>query len=107
LINGSTSGTALTQLKIAQAYVRLSTIPDDDPAASVSVTLVASCEIRMLRGPEVALGGVPLFWLELFDLSANLSLDSCCCHRIEDAAPLFESFVAQALALIRPVGEPL
>jgi hypothetical protein len=68
---------------------------------------VASCVIRMLRGPELDLNGVPLFWLELFDLSAGLSLDSCCCHRIEDAVPVFEGFVAQAAAMSQPGGEPL
>ena len=107
LVDGSTPERALTQLKIAQAYVRLSCIPDNNQTLSVSVATVASCVIRMLRGPELDLNGVPLFWLELFDLSAGLSLDSCCCHRIEDAVAVFESFVAQAAAMSQPGGEPL
>lgn len=107
LIDDSTPGRALTELKIAQAYVRLSCIPDNDQGMSVSVAMVASCEIRMLRGPELDLHGAPLFWLELFDLNAKLSLDSGCCHRIEDAVLIFEGFVAQALALGQPGGEPL
>jgi hypothetical protein len=107
LIDGSTPGRALTELKIAQAYVRLSCIPDNDQGMSVSVAMVASCEIRMLRGPEPDLDGASLFWLELFDLSAELSLDSGCCQTIEDAVPIFDSFVAQALAMSRSGGEPL
>ena len=102
LIDDSTSGRALTQLKIAQAYVRLSSIPDDDAATSVSIAFVATCEIRMVRLPEVDLDDVALFWLELFDLGANLSIDSCCCHRIEDAVPIFEAFVAEASATRQP-----
>jgi hypothetical protein len=107
LIAGSTPGRALTELKIAQTYARLSCIPDNDLGMSVSVAMVAKCEIRMLRGPELDLHGVPLFWLELFDLSAELSLDSGCCQKIEDAVPIFDNFVAQALAMSRPDGEPL
>ncbi|MFL6818772.1 MAG: hypothetical protein ACJ8EF_12610 [Bradyrhizobium sp.] len=107
LVDGSTPERALTQLKIAQAYVRLSCIPDNDQNLTVSVATVAGCVIRMLRGPELDLNGVPLFWLELFDLSAGLSFDSCCCHRIEDAVAVFESFVAQAAAMSQPGGEPL
>jgi len=61
----------------------------------------------MLRGPEPDLNSVPLFWLELFDLSVGLSLDSGCCHSIEDAVVIYEGFVAQALALGQPGGEPL
>ena len=61
----------------------------------------------MLRGPKLDLNGVPLFWLELFDLNAKLSVDSGCCHRIKDAVSIFEGFVEQALALGQPGGEPL
>ena len=107
MIDGSTSGRALTELKIAQAYVRLSAIPDDNPEIFISVALVASCEIRMLRGPERDLDALPLFWLELFDLNAKLSLDSGCCHRIEDAAAIFEGFLTQALAMSPSSGQPL
>jgi hypothetical protein len=51
----------LTELKIARAYVKLSSIPEDSPEASVLLASIGSCEIRMLRGPEVYLDGVPLF----------------------------------------------
>ena len=107
MIDRSTPGRALTELKIAQAYVRLSCIPDNDQGMSVSVATVANCEIRMLRGSELDLHGAPLFWLELFDLNAKLSVDSGCCHRIKDAVFIFEGFVAQALALDQPGGERL
>jgi hypothetical protein len=86
----------LIELQIAGAYVRLSSIPEDSPAASVSLALAGSREIRMVRGPEVGLDDVPLFWLELFDHSTNTSLDSCCCRRIEDAASRLQEFILQA-----------
>ena len=46
----------------------------------------------MLRSPEV----VPLFWLELFDRSTKMSVDSFCCHRLKDAVPVVCNFLAQA-----------
>ena len=83
-------------MKIARAYVRLSSIPEDSPESSVSLASIGSCEIRMLRGPEVDLDGVPLFWLELFDHGTAMSVDSFCCHRLKDAAPVVCDFLAQA-----------
>jgi hypothetical protein len=85
-----------TQLKLAQAYVRLSSIPEGSPEASVSLASIAGCEIRMVRGPEADLDRVPLFWLELFDHNTKRTIDSFCCHRIKDAVPIFADFVAQA-----------
>ena len=86
-----------TELRIARAYVRLcSIIPEDSPAASVSLASIGSHEIRMFRGPEVDLDGVPLFWLELFDHSTKTSIDSFCCHRLKDAVPVVCNFLAQA-----------
>jgi hypothetical protein len=50
----------------------------------------------MLRGAEVDLDGVPLFWLELFNTSTNTSVDSFVCFRIKDAVSVIEDFVSQA-----------
>ena len=61
--------TTLTELKIARAYGKLSSIPANGPEASVLLASIGSCEIRMFRGPEAALDGTPLFWLELIDHS--------------------------------------
>src|SRR6478736_9179651 len=71
-----TSERTLAELRIARAYIRLSSLPEDSPEASVSLASIGSGEIRMLRGPKICLDGVPLFWLELFDHSAKTSVDS-------------------------------
>ena len=86
----------LIELQIARAYARLSSIPEDSPAASVSLAVAGNCEIRMVRGPEVGLDDVPLFWLELFDHGTETSLDSCCCHTIKGAASRLQEFILQA-----------
>jgi hypothetical protein len=96
LIDCNTSEKTLTELRIARAYVRLCSIPEDSPEASVSLASIGSHEIRMLRSPEVDLDGVPLFWLELFDYSTKTSVDSFCCHRFKDAVPVVCNFLAQA-----------
>ena len=85
----------LTELKIARAYGRLSSIPGNGPEASIMLDSIGSCEIRMLRGPEVHPDGVPLFWLELFDHSIKMSVDGCSCHRLKDAVPVVCDFFAQ------------
>ena len=94
----------LTELKIARAYVRLSSIPGRGPEASVLLASIGSCEIRMLRGPEVHPDGVPLFWLELFDHSIKMSVDGCSCHQLKDAVALFDDFISQAVRLNEPGG---
>ena len=93
-----TSERTLAELRIARAYVRLCAIPEDSPEASVSLASIGSHEIRMLRSPEV----VPLFWLELFDHSTKMSVDSFCCHRLKDAVPVLCNFLAQAHDLNKP-----
>ena len=97
----NSSERTLTELKIARAYVKLSSIPGDNPEASVLLASIGSCEIRMLRGPKVHPDGVPLFWLELFDHSTKISVDGFSCHRIKDAVPIVDDFISQAAGLNR------
>jgi hypothetical protein len=84
LIDCNTSERTLTELRLSRAYVRLCVIPE------------SSHEIRMLAGPAINLVSAPLFWLELFDHSTNTSVDSFCCYKLKDAAPVFSDFLAQA-----------
>ena len=94
----------LTELKIARAYGRLSSIPGNGPEASVLLACIGSCEIRMFRGPKADLDGAPLFWLKLIDLRIKTSVDSCSCHGLKDAVAIFDDFVSQAGCLEKPGG---
>jgi hypothetical protein len=94
----------LTELKIARAYGRLSSIPGNGPEASVLLASIGSCEIRMFRGPKADLDGAPLFWLELIDHSIKTSVDSFSCHRLKDAVPIFDDFISQAAGLKKPAA---
>ncbi|MBR1236617.1 hypothetical protein [Bradyrhizobium sp. AUGA SZCCT0182] len=93
----------MTELKIARAYIRLSSIPGDDPKASVLLASIGSCEIRMFRGPAVHPHGVPLCWLELLD-HTKMSVDGFVCHRMKDAVPLFDDLILQAAGQNKPGG---
>jgi hypothetical protein len=104
LTDCNSSVRTLTELKIARAYVRLSSIPADNPKASVLLASIGSCEIRMFRGSEAHPDGVPLFWLELFDHSTKMSVDSFICHRLKDAVPIFDDFISQAAGLNKAGG---
>jgi hypothetical protein len=96
----------VTELKIARAYGRLSSIPGNGPEASVLLASIGSFEIRMFRGPEADLdgNGAPLFWLELIDRSIKTSVDSFACHKLKDAVAVFDGFISQATRLSKPAG---
>jgi hypothetical protein len=85
----------LIELKISQAYVRLCSLPEGGPQASVSVALIGNYEIRMLANPAADVDSAPLFWLELIDHSTKTSVDSFCCYQIKDAVPVVRDFFKQ------------
>ena len=69
-----------TALRIARAYVKLWSIPENSPEASLFA------RSAMIRGPEFNFDAVTLFWLELFDRSTKTSVDGFSCHRIRRCA---------------------
>jgi hypothetical protein len=103
-VMNSTSERLLTELRIARAYGKLSSIPVGASKSSVTLASVGNCEIRMFRGQEADLDGKALFWLELFDHVTNTSVDSFRCVRIKDAAAVFEDFMSQGANLNKPQG---
>jgi hypothetical protein len=98
----STAESVLIELRIARAYVRLSSMDADGPKASVSLAKVGNCELRMFRGPENDFDSKALFWLELFDHGTRTSLDSCRCDNLKDATPAYELLMAQFLKMTDP-----
>jgi hypothetical protein len=91
-----------TELQIARAYGKLSSMPEDGPKASVPLAKIGNCELRMFRGPETNFDSKALFWLELFDHGTKMSVDSFRCHNIKDATPSFEDLMSQAVSLNNP-----
>jgi hypothetical protein len=91
-----------TELQIARAYGKLSSMPEDDPKASVPLARIGNCELRMFRGAETDFHNKALFWLELFDHGTRTSVDSFRCQSIKDATPAFEDLMSQAATLNNP-----
>jgi hypothetical protein len=87
---------ALSELRMARAYVKLLCIPEGISVASISLACIGSCEIRIFEGSQADSDGMPLFWLELFDHGPKTSVDGFSCHKIEDALVVFEDFISQA-----------
>jgi hypothetical protein len=104
-VMNTTNERLLTELRIARAYVKLSSIPEDDSKPLISLASIGNCEIRMFRGREPGLDGMPLFWLELFDHVTKTSVDSFRCDKIKDAAAVFEDFMSQGANLNKPWDE--
>src|SRR5437660_10032836 len=98
----STSERMAAELLIARAFGRLSSLPDQGSEATVSLASLGNCEVRMFRSWQAHLESMPLFWLELFDHGARMSVDSFLCHKLKDAAPIVNDFMSQAALLSGP-----
>jgi len=99
----TTSERSLTELRIARAYGKLSSIPVDGSKPLISLASIGNYEIRMFRGRAADLDG--LFWLELFDHVTKTSVDSFRCDKIKDATAVFEDFMSQGANLNKPLDD--
>jgi hypothetical protein len=84
-----------TELRITRAYIKLLCIPENQPDRMVSLGHFGNCEIRMVEASQTGATDVPLFLMELFDHDAQMSVDSCGCHSIKEAAAAFEDFISR------------
>jgi hypothetical protein len=82
------------KLRIARAYIKLLCIPDGQ-ARMVSLVQIGNYEIRMLAASKADTADGPLFLIELFDLDAQSSVDSCVCDDIEEGVAAFEDFISR------------
>jgi hypothetical protein len=88
---------AFLELRITRAYIRLLCLPEGQTEArEISVARIGNREIRLIEDPRCYSENPPLFWMELFDHDARVSINSCACHEIEDAVVVFEEFVADS-----------
>ena len=91
------SDKTLIELRIARAYIRLLCAPASNPAArTVSIARIGDHEILLFEDWQAEGAEKPLFWIELLDHGTPVSIDSGACHKIEEAAAVFEEFLAEA-----------
>ena len=91
---GTTFDETLGRLRVTQAYIELSLIPER--TRTVPVARTGNYEIRMLLLSEHCSNSEPAIWMELFDLGSQLSVDSIRCSEVQDALAAFKEFVTQA-----------
>ncbi|MET4801321.1 hypothetical protein [Bradyrhizobium sp. LB11.1] len=85
---------------ILRGYGKLLGIPHiAHGSRSVALERVGDCEISMFETLGAGLPDSPLFWMELFDLRIDASLDSRGCHTMSDAVAAFEDFSLRASRL--------
>lgn len=85
------------ELIITRGYGKLLRLPEVAFGDRiVPLDRIADYEIRMFKMPETNTGEAPLFWIELVDLAAQSSLDSCRCCNVAEAVVAFEVFAAEA-----------
>jgi hypothetical protein len=91
------------ELRIARAYIRLLCAPANNPVArTVSIARIGDHEIILFEDWQAEGTDKPLFWIELFDHGVPVSIDSGACHKIEEAAAVFEQFLVEAERLEGP-----
>ena len=89
-----TPDNTFSKLRITRAYIKLLCISDGE-AKMVSLVQIGNYEIRMLEAVKADTADGPLFLIELFDLDAHSSVDSCVCDDIEEGVAAFEDFISR------------
>lgn len=88
------------RLRVTQAFIALSSIAGSSPAPrTLSIATIGKCEIRMLNASSTWPGDAPPLWIELFDHDAQMSVDSSCCHEIDDAVAALDEWLSDAETL--------
>jgi len=99
-MSSSDGATPPINVKILRGYGKLLGIPHiAHGSRTVALERVGDCEISMFEALGAGLPDSPLFWMELFDLRVDSSLDSRGCHNMRDAVAAFEDFASQASRL--------
>jgi hypothetical protein len=62
----------------------------------ISLERIGCHEVIMFDVSPDSATDAPLFWLQLFDHEAKLSVDSCSCTEIAQAVTVFDDFIALA-----------
>ena len=93
----NTPSSKLSEFRIAQAYIRLLLSSDGkDGNKMASLARVGDYEVRLIEFSQAGSADAPPMWMELYAHHLKLSIDSCSCHEIEEAAGAAEYLFSQA-----------
>jgi len=88
------------EARLIQAHVELQVTPKDtNDCRSARLAGYGAYEVRLIESPGNSGAGAFEFWLELFDHTQKISLDSAGANDLEEAAALAEELIAQAQEL--------
>jgi hypothetical protein len=83
------------ETRLAQAHVMLLVIPKDErDSKSVSLARYGAYEVRLVE--PLSVSNTFVFWIELFDHSCQVSIDSGGAEDFEEALATAEYFVSRA-----------
>jgi hypothetical protein len=83
------------ETRLAQAYVMLLVIPKDEhDSKSVSLARYGAYEVRLVE--PLSASNIFVFWIELFDHSCQVSIDSGGAEDFEEAVATAEYLVSRA-----------
>jgi hypothetical protein len=97
------SDKTLSELRIAQAYVKLLCVPQGSSKASVTLVWVGNCEIRIFEGSQACSDGVPLSAVpQQRTFRRSLTMSGKCqeeTHALQQMASLFDQLVGKLLEM--------
>ena len=98
--NGPISG------RLSKAYVSLALMPERGDRSRISTLgRYGAYEVRLVEFLQGGPTGDCLFWLELYCHNTKSSLDSFCCHNLDDAETAADYLIASAKRLLRDETE--
>jgi hypothetical protein len=98
--NGPISG------RLSKAYVSLAVMPERGDRSRISTLgRYGAYEVRLVEFLQGGPNGDCLFWLELYCHNTKSSLDSFCCHNLDDAETAADYLISSANQLLRDAAE--
>ena len=95
-----TSDSALIELRVTRAYIRLFLVPEDEHGTrTVSLARIGRYEVRMAEVSCAGHDGTAPLWIDLYAHDIQSSIDSCSCNDLEEAIVAAEQLISQAKQL--------
>jgi hypothetical protein len=96
ILSNSTSRASLAR-RVTQAYVGLSSVRESDAGTRiVSLARCGDLEIRLIEFARSTHDGEPPLWVDLYDHTLAVTIDSCRCNDLDEAVSAAEHLHSEA-----------